>query len=228
MDFSYSKKTQELIERMQGFLDDSVYPAEKQYRLEVEASEDHIINTLPPSPPSRRRPNPLSVEPLSSLEAKPSCRTSRCTTRRTDRKEHRSRSVWPRTGSPDTGNMEILSLFGTDPEEQWLAPLLTGDIRSCFAMTEPGVASSDASNIETALGEGDKYVVTGRKWWTSRSASAAVQVRHRLGPFQSGRGSSRTPKHGDRSARFAWRATGPFAESIRVQRCGQSRRGGVR
>ena len=80
--------------------------------------------------------------------------------------------------APDVGNMEILSIYGTDAQkERWLTPLLTGDIRSCFAMTEPAVASSDATNIETRIErDGDHYVVTGRKWWTTGAMAEACKV----------------------------------------------------
>ena len=81
--------------------------------------------------------------------------------------------------APDVGNMELLSAYGTpEQKERWLKPLLTGDIRSCFAMTEPRVASSDATNIETAITrDGDYYVVNGRKWWITGLCRRAAKWR---------------------------------------------------
>src|SRR4051795_9003014 len=80
--------------------------------------------------------------------------------------------------APDTGNMEVLHLFGTpEQKERWLKPLLEGDIRSAFAMTEPDVASSDATNISTRIArDGDEYVVTGRKWWITGAMNPGARI----------------------------------------------------
>ncbi|MCR5855808.1 acyl-CoA dehydrogenase family protein [Mesorhizobium sp. J428] len=98
--------------------------------------------------------------------------------------------------APDVGNMEIISMYGTDAQkERWLKPLLTGEIRSCFAMTEPRVASSDATNIETDIRrDGDHYVVNGRKWWTTGANSERCKV-----AIVMGKSDRSAPKHKQQS-----------------------------
>ena len=98
--------------------------------------------------------------------------------------------------APDVGNMEVLSMYGTDAQKkQWLKPLLAGDIRSCFAMTEPQVASSDATNIETSIiRDGDDYVINGRKWWITGAMNAACKV-----AIVMGKSDTSAPKHKQQS-----------------------------
>ncbi|MDO8306806.1 MAG: acyl-CoA dehydrogenase family protein [Actinomycetota bacterium] len=175
MDFEPSARATEYLARMQDFLDEAVYPAEPVYaeqRRSLAATGQ--LHTLPPvvellkaDARSRGLWNlflPDSHDPahgLSVLEYAPIAELS-----------GRSVEIAPEAincAAPDTGNMELLHMFGTDEQKhRWLEPLLAGTIRSGFAMTEPGVASSDATNIETSIRrEGDEYVMDGRKWWTT-------------------------------------------------------------
>ena len=100
--------------------------------------------------------------------------------------------------APDTGNMEVLERYGTpELKEQWLKPLLAGEIRSCFAMTEPAVASSDATNIESSIvREGDHYVINGRKWWSSGAGDPRCKVAIFMGKTRSDRAA---PSHQQQS-----------------------------
>ncbi|HEY6378746.1 MAG TPA: acyl-CoA dehydrogenase family protein [Candidatus Dormibacteraeota bacterium] len=171
MDFAHSPRVEELRRRLLDFMDSHVYPAEPVYRQQIEAAQDpnhhpQVVEDLKLE--ARRRglwnlflPDERWGAGLSNLEYAPLAEIS-----------GRSLHLAPEAmncSAPDTGNMEVLAQFGT-PEQQgrWLTPLLDGEIRSCFAMTEPDVASSDATNIRTRITrDGDEYVINGRKWWTS-------------------------------------------------------------
>ena len=176
MDFSYTSRVEEYRGRLLDFMDSHVYPAESVYRHQMEeAGNPHhhpaILEDLKKEARSRGLwnlflPDPVDGAGLSVLEYAPLAEIT-----------GRSVSLAPEAlncSAPDTGNMEILHMFGTpEQKEAWLHPLLEGEIRSCFSMTEPDVASSDATNIRTRIErDGDEYVVTGRKWFSSGAASA--------------------------------------------------------
>ena len=175
MDFSYSDRVEELRGRLLDFMDSHIYPSEPVYRQQMEESGDphhnpRVLEELKKEARSRGLwnlflPDPEEGAGLSVLEYAPLAEIT-----------GRSVQIAPEAlncSAPDTGNMEILHMFGT-PEQKdvWLHPLLEGEIRSCFSMTEPDVASSDATNIRTRIErDGEDYVITGRKWFSSGAAS---------------------------------------------------------
>ncbi|HWB87691.1 MAG TPA: acyl-CoA dehydrogenase family protein [Acidimicrobiia bacterium] len=175
MDFSYSDRVEELRGRLLEFMDSHVYPAEPVYRQQMEVAGDPhhhpaVIEDLKKEARSRGLWNLFLPDPdhgagLSVLEYAPLAEI-------TGRSIHLAPEAL-NCSAPDTGNMEILHMFGTlEQKELWLQPLLEGEIRSCFSMTEPEVASSDATNIRTRIErDGDQYVITGRKWFSSGAAS---------------------------------------------------------
>ncbi|MFA5785923.1 MAG: acyl-CoA dehydrogenase family protein [Actinomycetota bacterium] len=179
MEFAYSAKVEELRARLLEFMDSHIYPAERTYFDQITASGDP--HSYPPimeelKAEARKRglwnlflPNPKWGAGLTNLEYAPLAEiTGRCLIA----------SEALNCSAPDTGNMEILAEFGTPEQQQrWLTPLLNGEIRSCFAMTEPDVASSDATNIHSRIErDGDHYVINGRKWWSSGGASDRAKV----------------------------------------------------
>jgi acyl-CoA dehydrogenase len=180
MDFAYGPKVEELRARLLEFMDDSVYPAEPRYEEEMRGAEDphhhpKVLEELKAEARSRGLWNLFLPDPdlgagLSVLEYAPLAEIT-----------GRSPEIAPESincSAPDTGNMEILHQFGTPAQkETWLGPLLDGEIRSCFSMTEPDVASSDATNIRTRISrEGDSYRINGRKWFSSGAASERCKV----------------------------------------------------
>lgn len=176
MDFSYSDLVEDYRSRLLDFMDSHVYPAEPVYRHQIEeAGDPHhhpaVLEDLKKEARGRGLwnlflPDPDDGAGLTVLEYAPLAEIT-----------GRSPQLAPEAincSAPDTGNMEILHMFGT-PEQKdvWLHPLLEGEIRSCFSMTEPDVASSDATNIRTRIEhDGDEYVITGRKWFSSGAASS--------------------------------------------------------
>jgi acyl-CoA dehydrogenase len=174
MDFDYSPRVRELQARLLKFFDDHIYPNEKVYEAEVAENRrkgdafvaTQVIEDLKAQARAAGLWNlflphsPRAPEGLSNLEYAPLC-------------EIMGRVPWApevfNCSAPDTGNMETIERYGTEAhKDQWLQPLLAGEIRSAFLMTEPAVASSDATNIECSIRRaGNEYVINGRKWWSS-------------------------------------------------------------
>jgi acyl-CoA dehydrogenase len=178
MDFEFSGKTQEYLGRLGAFMDAHVYPNEQRYREELERGdrwqEPPLIGELQRKARAEGLwnlflPDSTHGAGLSNLEYAPLC-------------EMMGRVSWSpevfNCAAPDTGNMETLERYGTpEQKKQWLEPLLEGKIRSAFAMTEPRVASSDATNIESSIVRaGDSYLINGRKWWTSGAGNARCRL----------------------------------------------------
>jgi len=175
MEFAYSPRVEDHRSKLNTFMDEMVYPAEAVYERQIrDAGDPHhhpeIIEDLKKEARARGLWNLFLPDPdlgagLSVLEYAPLAEIT-----------GRSPEIAPEAlncSAPDTGNMEILHMFGTpEQKEVWLAPLLEGEIRSCFSMTEPDVASSDATNIRTRIArEDDGFRITGRKWFSSGAAS---------------------------------------------------------
>ena len=170
MDFEPTGRSRDLQERLTAFLEERVHPAEAVYEREIRESGDPHFH--PPvmeelKEEARRRglwnlfhPDPAYGPGLTYAEYAPLAEIS-------GRSHIAPEAI--NCAAPDTGNMEVLTQFGTEEQkERWLRPLLDGEIRSAFAMTEPDVASSDATNIRLRIErDGDEYVLNGRKWWTS-------------------------------------------------------------
>ncbi|MEX2458089.1 MAG: acyl-CoA dehydrogenase family protein [Actinomycetota bacterium] len=184
MNFEPGEKAKEYLGRLQAFMDEHVYPSEPVYgeqRRELAAAGrihelPKVVEDLKAEARSRGLWNlflPESDDPphgLSVLEYAPLAELT-----------GHSPEIAPEAincAAPDTGNMEVLHMFGTpEQKERWLRPLLDGEIRSCFGMTEPDVASSDATNIATRIErDGDEYVINGRKWWITGAADPRCRI----------------------------------------------------
>jgi acyl-CoA dehydrogenase len=178
MDFSMSAKAQDYHKRLSAFMTEFVFPAEAEYdryRLE-KGPGDHTVPPVIEDLKTLARERGLwnlflpSVSGLTNTDYAPLAELTGW-----------SPYIAPEVtncAAPDTGNMETLHLFATEQQrKQWLEPLLAGEIRSAFSMTEPAVASSDARNIETSIGrDGGDYVINGRKWWSSGAADPRCKV----------------------------------------------------
>ena len=178
MDFQYSAKTVDYLERLGAFMDEHIYPNEEPFDAQHGAGDRWQEPPLLEELKQKARaaglwnlflPDSPHGTGLTNLEYAPLC-------------ELMGRVPWApevfNCSAPDTGNMETLERYGTpEQKKEWLEPLLEGRIRSAFAMTEPRVASSDATNIESSIvREGDSYRINGRKWWTSGAGSARCRL----------------------------------------------------
>lgn len=178
MDFEHTPKVQELQARLTAFMDAHVYPNQQRYIDEVDDGDRWqpvpLLEELKEKARAENLWNLFLPESdkgagLTNLEYAPLC-------------EIMGRVLWApevfNCSAPDTGNMEVLARYGTaEHQEKWLTPLLNGEIRSAFAMTEPAVASSDATNIQCEIKrDGDEYVINGRKWWTSGAMDKRCKI----------------------------------------------------
>ncbi|MBC8226578.1 MAG: acyl-CoA dehydrogenase family protein [Gammaproteobacteria bacterium] len=179
MNFEHSKKVTDLVERLEDFMDKNVYPIEREYEdyfkttdnlwkspplmteLKEKAKQAELWNLFLPESERGAGLTNLEYAPLAEVMG----RVTWCS------------EIFNCT-APDTGNMEVIDRYGSEEQkEQWLEPLLRGEIRSCFSMTEPEVASSDATNIESPIVlDGDEYVINGRKWWSSGAMNEACKI----------------------------------------------------
>jgi acyl-CoA dehydrogenase len=178
MQFTYSDKVAGLQDKLRDFMDRHIYPNEARHAHEIETGDRWQPTALMEDLKKKARleglwnlflPHSPRGAGLSNLEYAPLCEIMG--------RAPMASEVF-NCSAPDTGNMETLELYGNEAQkEQWLKPLLAGEIRSCFAMTEPAVASSDATNIEsTILRDGDHYVINGRKWWTTGAPDPRCRI----------------------------------------------------
>lgn len=188
MDFEYSDKTKELQARLQKFMDEHIYPNEATYTKQLQANTEAgkrwtplpVIEDLKPKARAAGLWNLFL--PVDTAEASGYKGAGLTNQEYAPLAEIMGRVIWSsevfNCSAPDTGNMETVARYGSDEiRAKWLRPLLNGEIRSAFAMTEPEVASSDATNIETRIErQGDHYVINGHKWWISGAADPRCKV----------------------------------------------------
>jgi len=179
MDFEYSQRTKDYLARLTAFMDEHVYPNEHLYHQQIDEAESRW--QVPPIMEQLKEkaraaglwnlfmPNTHYGVGLTNVEYAPLC-------------EIMGRIQWAgevfNCSAPDTGNMETIEKYGTEAHKRaWLEPLLAGEIRSAFCMTEPAVASSDATNIQSSIvRDGDEYVINGRKWWSSGAGDPRCKI----------------------------------------------------
>ncbi|MDQ1258447.1 MAG: acyl-CoA dehydrogenase [Pseudomonadota bacterium] len=206
MDFDYSPKTKELRERLLKFMDEHIYPAEAAYKAELQASTEAGKRWTPLQTIENLKPKAQAAGlwnlflPVDTAEASGYHGAGLTNAEYAPLAEIMGRVLWSsevfNCSAPDTGNMETIARYGSEPiKAAWLKPLLEGRFRSAFAMTEPDVASSDATNIETRIErQGDEYIINGRKWWTSGAMDPRCKVLVTMGKTD-----PEAPKHSQQS-----------------------------
>jgi acyl-CoA dehydrogenase len=177
MHFEHSSKVKEFQQRLVAFMDEHVYPNEARYHHEIEQNRWQPVKVIEDLKPKARAaglwnlflPHDDHGAGLTNLEYAPLCEIMG--------RSSMASEVF-NCSAPDTGNMEVLARYGTpEHQEKWLKPLLAGEIRSCFSMTEKDVASSDATNIQSSIvRDGDDYVINGRKWWSSGAGDPRCKI----------------------------------------------------
>jgi len=177
VNFEFNEKVKNLQGRLQAFLDEHIYPNEQRFHDEIERDRwkpTRIVEELKPKARAAGLwnlflPNDENGAGLTNLEYAPLCELMG--------RSHMAPEIF-NCSAPDTGNMEVLARYGTpEQKDRWLKPLLAAEIRSCFAMTEPTVASSDATNISARIvREGGHYIINGRKWWTSGAGDPRCKI----------------------------------------------------
>jgi len=177
MNFDHSSNVRDFQQRLAAFMDEHVYPNEARYHHEIEQDRWQPVKVIEELKPKARAvglwnlflPHDDHGAGLTNLEYAPLC-------------EIMGRSAMApevfNCSAPDTGNMEVLARYGTpEHQERWLKPLLAGEIRSCFSMTEKDVASSDATNIQSSIvRDGNDYIINGRKWWSSGAGDPRCKI----------------------------------------------------
>ena len=176
--FTFSKTSEELRDKLLAFMDEHIYPNEKRFFAQAQALGPWkvfpVVEELKPKARAAGLwnlflPDTVHGAGLCNLDYAPLCEIMG--------RSHLAPEVF-NCSAPDTGNMEVIARYGTEEHKRaWLAPLLAGEIRSCFAMTEPAVASSDATNIEASVvRDGDSYLLNGHKWYTTNATDPRCKI----------------------------------------------------
>ena len=228
MNLDTTEKVKDIQARLLRFMDEHIYPNEAAFDAEVaqahwqpsqvmeelkaKAREQGLWNLFIPRGNEMDGGTPEGQGALTHLEYATLCETMG--------RSHIAPEAC-NCSAPDTGNMEVLARYGTDEHKQrWLKPLLAGEIRSCFAMTEPEVASSDATNIRAQVcREGEEYVINGRKWWSSGAGDPRCKVAIFMGQKQPHRGCASAAIDGRGADGCAGRAGGTHADRVRLRPC---------